>query len=95
MDINLEPVMYVGRGYTLADGYEGRQPYELVFSVFKVSEGRARVFAAHGEIDRATFKQISKALADKGFHTALVERHGVEQEWNTGLQIPVRTESKA
>jgi predicted alpha/beta hydrolase len=92
MHINLEPVMYVGRGYQLADGYEQRRPYDLVFSVFKVREGVARVFAAHGEIDRATFKRISKALAEKGFHTALVERHGIEQEWSTGLQIPVKSD---
>lgn len=94
MHINLETVMYVGRGYHLADGYEQRRPYDLVFSVFKVAEGVARVYAAHGEIDRATFKQICKSLAEKGFHTALVERHGVEQKWSTGLEIPVSTERR-
>lgn len=94
MHIHLEPVTYVGRGYSQPGGYEDRRPYDLVFSVFMLGDGRARVYAAHGEMDRTTFKQICKALADRGVHTALVERHGIEQQWSTGLEIPVRSERR-
>lgn len=92
MHINLECVMYVGRGYAEAGGFEAREPYDLVFSVFKVAEGVARVFAAHGELPREAFRQICAELAGKGFHTALVERHGVERALPTGLTPPTGTE---
>jgi hypothetical protein len=97
MHIHLEPVTYVGRGYAQPGGYEARRPYDLVFSVFMLGDGRARLYAAHaerGELDRATCKQICKALAEKGVHTLLVERHGVEQQWSTGLEIPVKSEKR-
>lgn len=91
MHIHLEPVTFVGRGYAEPGGYEARRPYDIVFSVFMLGDGRARIYAAHGDVDRASFRELLRQLAEKGVHTALVERHGVEQEWHTGLQIPVKT----
>lgn len=82
LHLNLEPVMYVGRGYTQPNGYERHQAYELVFSVFMLGDGRARVFATHGELDRATVMTLGGMLDALGVHTVLVNRHGVEQEWS-------------
>lgn len=82
LHIHLEPVMYVGRGYAHPDGYQHKHAYELVFSVFMLGDGRARVFAAHGELERATVMIIANQLAAMGVHTVLVNRHGVEQEWH-------------
>lgn len=84
MHIHFEPVMYVFRGYTDPQGYEKRQQYDLVGSVFMLGDGRARVFATHGELDRRTIGAIADGLREKGIHTVLVERHGVEQQWQTG-----------
>lgn len=81
LHLHLEPVMYVARGYASADGYAQRHAYELVLSVFMLGNGRARVFAAHGELSRATIARLAGALEAVGVHTVLVDRHGVEQEW--------------
>lgn len=87
LHLHLEPVMYVVRGYTQSEGYANRQAYELVLSVFMLGDGRARVFAAHGEMDRPTTVKLAQALQGLGVHTLLVNRHGVEQEWKTGRAL--------
>lgn len=84
LHIHMQPVMYVFRGYREADGFERRMPYELVGSVFDLGDGRARVFATQGEIDRPTLHLLGDELRGLGIHTVLVERHGVEQQWSTG-----------
>lgn len=84
MHIHGEAVMYVYRGYDQPDGYEQRMPYRFVASIFAIGNGRARAFATHGDIDRATIQAMAADLLDKGIHTLLVERHGVEQEWSLG-----------
>lgn len=84
MHIHLHPVMYTGYGYPNPGGFENRRPYDLVFSVFMLGNGRARVFATHGELDRKTVVNIANELREKGVHTVLVERHGIEEEWSTG-----------
>lgn len=81
LHIHMEPVMYVARGYADPDGYAKRHAYELVVSVFVLGNGKARVFATHGDLDRATLGRLARALGDLGVHTVLVDRHGVEQEW--------------
>lgn len=48
LHLHFEPVMYVGRGYAHPDGFKHHHAYELVFSVFMLGDGRARVFATHG-----------------------------------------------
>lgn len=82
LHIDLEPVMYVGRGYVHPDGRSRGEGFELVFSVFMLGDGRARVFAAHGEMDRKTVTALAEQLEALGVRTVLVRRHGVEQEWN-------------
>lgn len=81
LHIHMEPVMYVARGYADPDGYAKRHAYELVVSVFVLGNGKARVFATHGELDRATVVKLAGELEKLGVHTVLVDRHGVEQEW--------------
>ncbi len=82
LHIHLEPVMYVGRGYASPDGFKHHHAYELVFSVFMLGDGRARLFATHGELDRATVMTLAGQLESLGVHTVLVDRHGVEQQWS-------------
>lgn len=84
LHLHLEPVMCVCRGYTDPNGYEYKHAYELVLSIFMLGDGRARVFAAHGDLDRATTVKLAAELEQLGVHTVLVSRHGVEQEWKTG-----------
>ena len=81
LQIHLEPIMFVGRGYSNPDGVVRELAYELVFSAFLLGDGRARVFATHGELNRATVMAIGAALRAIGVHTVLVRRHGVEDEW--------------
>lgn len=81
LHLHLEPVMYVCRGYADPNGYAHAHAYELVLSVFMLGDGRARVFAAHGEITRATLVRLADELRARGVDTVLVNRHGVEQEW--------------
>lgn len=81
LHLHFEPVMYVGRGYAHPDGFKHHHAYELVFSVFMLGDGRARVFATHGELTRATVATMAEQLEAMGVHTVLVDRHGVEQEW--------------
>lgn len=84
LHLHLEPVMFVCRGYAHPDGYANKHAYELVLSVFALGDGRARVFAAHGDLDRATIVRLAGELERLGIHTVLVNRHGVEQEWKVG-----------
>lgn len=84
MHIHLEPVMHVFRGYDDPNGYEKRHRYRVVGSVFLLGNGRARVFATHGELDRETIENLAAELRKLGVHTVLVERHGIEQELKTG-----------
>ena len=84
LHIHMAPVMYVFRGYREPDGYERRLPYDLVGSVFDLGDGRARVFATQGELDRGAVQQLADLLREIGIRTVLVERHGVEQQWSTG-----------
>ncbi|ANQ83687.1 hypothetical protein dqs_0611 [Azoarcus olearius] len=81
LHIHLEPVMYVGRGYVAPDGFAHKHAYEMVCSIFMLGDGRARVFAAHGDMDRGTVTSLAGQLEALGIHTVLVNRHGVEQEW--------------
>lgn len=87
MPLHFEPVMYVVRRFATVDGYDNRDHYDLVFSVFNLGHGRARAFAAHGEIDRASLREAAAGLRERGIHTLLVDRHGVEQEWKLS-QLP-------
>lgn len=80
LEIDLEPMLLIGRGYEVADGRAQRLPYQLVFSVFLLGDGRARVFGAHGEMSRETLVNLGQALRARGVRTVLMERHGVERE---------------
>lgn len=80
LHIHLDPVLYVGRGHAQPDGAAQQQPFELVFSVFVLGAGRARVFGAHGTLDRGTVRNLASALRNLGVHTVLVQRHGIERE---------------
>jgi hypothetical protein len=85
MNLHLEPVMYVVRGYANdPEGYANKRAYDLVLSVFMLGDGRARAFAAHGDLDTATVRALAGELQQLGIHTVLVNRHGVEQECKTG-----------
>lgn len=84
LHIELEPIQYIGRGYACADGRAQHQPYALVFSVFLLGDGRARIFGAHGGLGRGTVAAIAAELRALGVHTVLVNRHGVECEWPVG-----------
>lgn len=81
LHIDLEPIMYVGRGYVRPDGRKRHDPYDLVFSVFMLGDGRARAFATHGEMSRATVMNAARELRALGVHTVLADRHGVEEVW--------------
>ena len=80
LHIALDPVLYVGRGYTQPDGWAQQVPFELVFSVFMLGDGRARVFGAHGTLDKPTLLNLAAELRRLGVHTVLMQRHGVERE---------------
>jgi hypothetical protein len=87
--------MYVVRGYAHdPDGYANKRPYDLVLSVFMLGDGRARAFAAHGELDAATVRALAAELHQLGIHTLLANRHGVEQEWQTGRVGPKKGEGR-
>ncbi|MFN3985722.1 MAG: hypothetical protein ACK4KV_09530 [Rhodocyclaceae bacterium] len=88
LHLHLEPVMYVCRGYADPNGYAHKHAYELVLSIFILGDGRARIFAAHGEISRATLVRLAAQLRGLAVDTVLVNRHGVEQEWKVDLLTP-------
>lgn len=85
--------MFTVRGFADPDGYAKRHAYELVMSVFLMGNGRARAFAAHGEISRATMQQLSERLQALGVDTLLVDRHGVEQMWKAAHGKPYKKET--
>lgn len=80
LHIDLEPALLIGRGYDDADGRARCAPYQLVFSVFLMGDGRARVFGAHGEMSKRTLINLGRALRQHGVHTVLMLRHGEERE---------------
>jgi len=82
LHIALDPVLYVGRGYAQPDGRAQQQPFDLVFSVFMLGDGRARVFGAHGTLDKPTLLNLAAELRALGVHTVLMQRHGAEREIN-------------
>lgn len=82
LHIDLDPILYVGRGYAEPDGRARQAPFDLVFSVFMLGDGRARVFGAHGTLDKATLLNLAGELRKLGVHTVLMQRHGVEREIN-------------
>jgi hypothetical protein len=81
MHLHFEPVMYVFRGYAQAGGFDRHAPYDLVGSVFCLGDGRARIFATQGDLDATTIRQLAEGLKERGIHTVLINRHGVEQTW--------------
>ena len=74
--VHFEPVTLIGRVYY--DGtYEARDPFDAVFSVLLLGEGRAKVMAAHGKIDLRAYGQIARQLrAEWGVTHVELERHG-------------------
>jgi len=45
-------------------------------------DGRARVFGAHGTLDKPTLLNLAAELRALGVHTVLMQRHGAEREIN-------------
>lgn len=86
LTLHFQSVQYIVRGYVRPGGYERREPFALVANVFDLGNGTARIFGAHadaGEFDAATLRTLLAGLAERGIHTALVSRHGIEQRWQT------------
>ena len=74
--VHFEPITLVGRVYYNGT-YENRDPFDAVFSVLLLGEGRAKVMAAHGRIDIRAYGQIARQLrAEWGVTHVDLERHG-------------------
>lgn len=80
--VHFEPVTLIGRVYY--DGtYENRDPFDAVFSVLLLGEGRAKVMAAHGKINVRAYGQIARQLKSEwGVTRVELERHGHAAEVN-------------
>lgn len=72
--LHFEAVQWIVRGYSEPDGYERKAPYELVMNVTKSGGGVGTVFAAHGELNRATYRELCRGLVERGIETALILR---------------------
>lgn len=74
--VHLEPTTLIGRVY-YAGSYEDRSPFDAVFTVLLLGEGRAKVMAAHGKIDLRAYGAIARALREQhGVMKCEMERHG-------------------
>lgn len=69
MYIDIKPSTLIGRGYDTEGGYELREPYQLVFSVFLSGDGEAFIHAMNGS--QVTLHVIGKIAAQ------LHEQYGV------------------
>lgn len=93
MYIDLQPSALVGRGYESKDGYEKRDPYKLVFSVFLLGDGEAYVHAMNGgRVSLQVIGQIAKKLHDEyGVVVVVAERNGKKQRYDV-IKVLARVE---
>lgn len=81
--LHIEPIAYTVRAYAQPNGAAHGDPYEHVMSLFLVGNGRARIFATDGDTSHGTVIALAPRLQALGVHTVLLERHGIEREWDT------------
>lgn len=76
MNIDLEPVMFIGR--ILDDDDEYGDPYKGVFTVHKMGN-KAEVVGYMGHLTIAVYREIASQLKDLGMVDVRYQHSGVEK----------------
>lgn len=76
VQVHLEPITLIGRVYETGS-FEQRSPFDAVFTVMLLGDGKAKLMAAHGHLGIRACGEIARQLRAQYGITALeMERHG-------------------
>lgn len=73
--LTITPETFSVRAYDEPDGYEKRLPYKVIVQVKSLDGKIAHLSGAIGKVDRETWSALLVLLREKGFTTAMLERH--------------------
>jgi hypothetical protein len=75
--VHLEVTNAIGRVYLDGRSYDARDPFDAVFTVLFLGDGKAKLIAAHGKIGLSEAGAIARKLReDHGIEHVEMERHG-------------------
>ena len=75
--IHLDPITLIGRVYYGTGSYEAHSPFDAVFTVVLLGDGRAKVMAGHGTFNLRAYGVIARELREKyGVTSCEMDRHG-------------------
>lgn len=75
--IHFDPITLIGRVYYHGGSYEARSPFDAVFTVILLGNGKAKVMAGHGVFNLRAYGVIARELREKyGVTSCEMDRHG-------------------
>ncbi len=78
--IKITPVVSHLRVYEEGDSYEARSPYTCIMTVVYHSDDTVHLIGAHGELGRATIREIKAVLKAAGVKRMTYEHKGGDVE---------------